>query len=104
MAGDDWQKQFEAAWADREERLYPILFGPMPPNIYPLDFEIFSGMTPADRIDPCWLTHGVFEIPPNASRPSWLYVSSGLSNAWEDDSLDPDSQSGLGCELTLQTA
>lgn len=33
---------------------------------------------------------------------SWLYVSSGLSNAWEVDSSKPDEVSGLGCEFIIE--
>src|SRR5260370_41476318 len=103
MANSERQRWFEAAWADREERLYPALFGEMPSDIYPLSFDTFAGMSAPDKVDPRWLTYGVFEITPNEKRNSWLYVSSGLSNAVEDDTIEPDSWSGLGCELMLQT-
>jgi Suppressor of fused protein (SUFU) len=35
-------------------------------------------------------------------RASWLYLSSGLSNAWEADSARPDEVSGLGCEFIFE--
>jgi hypothetical protein len=41
--------------------------------------------------------------PPNEKHASWLYVSSGLSNAWEDDSPNPQGMSGLGCEFMFET-
>jgi hypothetical protein len=104
MPTSEWQEWFEAAWADREERLYPSLFGTMPNNIYPLGPDAFEGMSRSDEIDPRWFTVGVIECQPNEKRASWLYVSSGLSNAWEADAPDPDSLSGLGCEFVLQTA
>src|SRR5262245_38877729 len=103
MSGGQPQEWFEAAWEDREERVYPSLFGNVPGGIYPLGFDTFEGMSAAERVDPCWLTYGVFECPPDEKRSSWLYVSSGLSNAWEASTPDPNSWSGLGCEFVLQS-
>jgi hypothetical protein len=103
MPTSEWQEWFEAAWADREERLYPSLFGTMPNNIYPLGPDAFEGMPMSAGMDPRWFTIGVIECGPNEKRANWLYVSSGLSNAWEADAPDPDSLSGLGCEFVLQT-
>ena len=98
--GASW---LEAAWAQREEELYPTLFGDLGPGIYPLDMALFSQVFGQSEVDPRWLTHGVFESPPNAGRSSWLYVTSGLSNAWEDEQPEPDGDSGLGLELLLET-
>ncbi|MGC5700832.1 suppressor of fused domain protein [Pseudomonas sp. NFXW11] len=93
----------EAAWEQREEQLYRELFGDLGPGIYPLDMSIFSEVFGQAEVDPRWLTHGVFEVAPNAGRNSWLYVTSGLSNAWEDEQPEPDGWSGLGQELLLET-
>jgi hypothetical protein len=103
MPGDKQREWFEAAWADREERLYALHFGNIGEGIYPLGPDSFSGMPQEKGLDPRWLTHGAFECPPNDARPTWLYVSSGLSNAWEDDSPNPDGWSGLGCEFVIET-
>ncbi|NBF05992.1 suppressor of fused domain protein [Pseudomonas sp. Fl5BN2] len=93
----------EAAWAQREDQVYAALFGNLGPGIYPLNMALFEHTFGQTEIDPRWLTHGVFESPPNTTRDSWLYVTSGLSNAWEDDQPEPDGWSGLGQELLLET-
>jgi hypothetical protein len=102
MAGQTWQEWFENAWAIREENIYRSLFGDIGSRIYPLDAELFRGQFRQTSIDPRWLTYGAFESRPNGTRASWLYVSSGLSNAWEGDSTKPDEVSGLGCEFVFE--
>lgn len=102
MAGQTWQEWFESAWAVREENIYRSLFGDISSGIYPLDSELFTGQFRQRSIDPRWLTHGVFESKPSGTRASWLYVSSGLSNAWEADSANPNQASGLGCEFIIE--
>ncbi|MGE8209468.1 MAG: suppressor of fused domain protein [Stenotrophomonas rhizophila] len=91
------------AWAEREESLYPRLLGALGPGLYPLDAAVFSTVFGQDSVDPRWLTIGVFECPPTPDRPGWAYVSSGLSNPWDETEADPDSVSGLGMEFLLQT-
>jgi hypothetical protein len=102
MTNEDWQSWFEDAWAFREEEIYPKLFGSPGPGIYPLGAELFTKVFRQDSYDPRWLTHGVFECAPTAQRQNWVYVSSGLSNAWTASSPDPNGSSGLGCEFILQ--
>lgn len=102
MTKDEWQSWFEDAWAFREEKLYPKLFGSTGSGIYPLGAELFTKVFRQDSYDPRWLTHGVFECAPTVPRQNWVYVSSGLSNAWEASSPDPNARSGLGCEFILQ--
>ncbi|MGE5326957.1 MAG: suppressor of fused domain protein [Deltaproteobacteria bacterium] len=98
--GDKW---FENAWAVREEKVYPSLFGPCGgDSIYPLDQVIFEVFKKGGS-DPRWLTHGVIKFPPTEARKSWLFVTSGLSNAWEDKEPEPEGPSGLGCELVMET-
>jgi Suppressor of fused protein (SUFU) len=96
---EDW---FENAWAVREENVYHALFGDIGPGIYPLDADLFTKVFHQESIDPRWVTHGVFACPANATRPNWLYVSSGLSNAWDAASPNPDVLSGLGSEFLLE--
>jgi hypothetical protein len=67
-----------------------------------LDGDLFTKIFRQDSFDPRWITHGVFEFLPTEDKPSWLYVSSGLSNAWEANFSEPDSISGLGCEFVFQ--
>ncbi|HAI45934.1 MAG TPA: hypothetical protein DCM50_04370 [Stenotrophomonas sp.] len=89
------------AWKQREDTLYPALFGALGPGIHPLDAALFSSMFGQDQVDPRWLTIGVFECPPAPGRSGWAYVSSGLSNPW--DATAPEDVSGLGMEFLLQT-
>lgn len=103
MTDKAWQEWFEAAWAVREEEVYPSLFGSHDSTIAVLTAHLFQNTFKQESVDPRWLHSGVFEVPPNSSRASWLYVSSGLSNAWEDGSPDPTGPSGLGMEFVLQT-
>ncbi len=102
MADQTWQKWFEDAWAIREQSLYCGLFGDIGPGIYPLDHDLFATVFQQKSIDPRWLFEGVFECPPSGARHNWLYVSSGLSNAWEADSPNSDELSGLGCEFIFE--
>jgi Suppressor of fused protein (SUFU) len=103
MNDDDWQQQFEAIWAQREETEYPRRFGPPTrDDILALTPEAFGAAGEAG-IDPRWLHHGVFEFPPTPTRASWAYVSSGLSNPWHDDEFTPDGDSGLGMEFVFET-
>lgn len=101
---DQTKQWFEDAWAFREESIYRSLFGDVGSGIYTLDAELFTGRFRQASVDPRWLFHGVFESPPSGTRESWLYVSSGLSNAWEADSPRPNEVSGLGCEFILECA
>ena len=103
MTNQNWQEWFEQAWAFREESVYTALFGPLREGIFVLDAEHFTKVFRQDSFDPRWLTHGVFEFSPTGDRASWLYVSSGLSNAWEAEQPEPDSVSGLGCEFLFQS-
>ena len=94
---------FERVWAHREEEVYPSLFGRERKGIYPLSAEIFTGIFKQESIDPRWLHHGVIQFAPTEARRSWLYVTSGMSNAWGAAEADPKGFSGLGCEFILET-
>lgn len=97
MTAKSW---LEEIWEEREETIYPSMFGPMR-GIFPLSHERFAklGAPP----DPRWLTIGVFESAPNEKHAGWLYVTSGLSNPWEDES-DPNEYAGYCCELAIECA
>jgi hypothetical protein len=101
--GDD-EEWLERVWEYREEVLYPRLMG-MPEGqsgIYLLTFERFRDRFDQDSIDPRWLHHGVlvYRSPSSTVR----YVTSGMSNAWEDDEPNPALESGLGVELVLEVS
>ena len=90
----------EDAWEEREEVVYPEVFGDTGPGIYPLSNDVFEQLD-AQSVDPRWLTHGVFQSPPNDTRNTWVYVTSGMSNPWEFD--EPQEYSGFGVEFVLET-
>lgn len=77
------------------------MFGGTGEGIYPLDSEIFQNQFQIQDIDPRWLHYGVFKCPPNESRETWLYITSGMSNVWESE--DPQNYSGFGTEFFLET-
>ena len=90
----------EESWSEREEKSYKQIFGDTGSGIFPLSNETFDRMN-AIRIDPRWLTHGVFKCPPTDQRKTWAYVTSGMSNPWE--TAEPDEYSGLGGEFLMET-
>jgi hypothetical protein len=93
----------EEVWRLREQEVYPALFGPVGRGIFPLTLELFSRRFGQADVDPRWLFLGVFEFPPTAQRKSWLYVTSGYSNPWDQDpaAYDSKAESGAGVEFTL---
>lgn len=103
MDPDRWQQAFEAIWEDREEHQYPRIFGSgRGDSILALTPAAFAPFGVTD-CDPRWLHHGIFEFPPTPARPSWAYVSSGLSNPWDDETFRRDGDSGLGMEFVIET-
>ena len=105
MENQDWQKWFEDIWTRREDHFLRGFFGDLGQGIYTLSKATFTSLGIADPA-PRFLFHGVFECPPNDRHTDWIYVSSGMSNAWGDtpESADPAGYSGLGCEYVLHTA
>ena len=93
----------EEVWRLREEEVYPALFGPVGRGIFPLTQDLFSRRFGQGDVDPRWLFMGVFEFPPTPDRNSWLYVTSGYSNPWDDEpeAYDPAGESGAGVEFTF---
>lgn len=93
----------EKIWKMREEVIYPTLFGPVSRGIFPLSQGLFAERFGQSDIDPRWLFHGVFEFAPTADRSSWLYVTSGYSNPWDQEpsAYDPGGESGAGVEFTF---
>jgi hypothetical protein len=98
---DDW---FEDAWRYREKALYPqYLGGDAGPSIITIPYEAFARMG-FDMVDPRWLHCGVLTFAPTEERANFTFVTSGLSNAWDDDRPEPKSVSGLGIELRIDNA
>lgn len=98
-----WEEWFKRVWAYREDTLYPSLFGGESVGIFPLPAKMLTETFQQPNLDPRWLHYGVFQYAPTPARSSWLYVTSGMSNAWEDDRPDPTGRSGLGCEFVFET-
>lgn len=91
----------EDSWEQREEKIYPSMLGSTGEGIYPLDASIFQNQFNVEEIDPRWFHYGVFKCPPTDTRDSWVYVTSGMSNAWEAE--EPEEYSGFGTEFILET-
>jgi hypothetical protein len=91
----------EDSWEQREEQIYPDLFGETGPGIFPLDALLFKEQFGVDEIDPRWLHYGVLKCAPTNKRESWIYISSGMSNTWESE--EPQEYSGFGTEFLLET-
>ena len=91
------------AWTHREEILYPALFGRQRRGVFAVQPEMFTGTFGQADFHPNWVRCGVFEFAPSDRRASWLYVTSGMSNAWDAGTPDPAGPSGLGGEFVLET-
>src|SRR5439155_19878641 len=81
VSDENWQKWFADIWAHREDQVYREYFGDLGKGIYALTPNAFASVGIADP-DPRFLHHGVFECPPSGTHADWIYVSSGMSNAW----------------------
>jgi hypothetical protein len=95
----------EEVWQIREGEIYPSLFGSQVRGIFPLSTEIFTERFGQSAVDPTWTFYGVFEFAPTETRHSWLYVTSGHSNPWDQspEEFDAEGESGAGVEFTLAT-
>src|SRR5215475_117616 len=102
MESTEWSDWFEKIWEYREEIIYPEFFGELE-GIYALSGDIFLKTFGQETYDPRWLFYGVFISPPSVKRNSWLYVTSGMSNPWDDEPSTSSDLSGLGCEFVFET-
>lgn len=94
----------DEVWRIREEEVYPKLFGKVSRGIFSLTQDLFARCFGTVELDPLWLFFGVFEFAPTADRSSWLYVTSGCSNPYDDPYTSNESESGAGVEFTLQVS
>jgi len=88
-------------WQQREENFYPSLFGEPEGAPKLLTEEIFKQDFGRNAVHPFWLHHGVLTFPPTNERTTWLYATSGMSNAFDSEI---EEWSGLGVEYILETA
>lgn len=97
---NDW---FEETWRYRDEVLYPQVLGRNNNgSIITIPYIAFAQLG-VEQVDPRWLHCGVLTFPPAAEGTGFTFVTSGLSNAWDDDGPDSASVSGLGIELRIDT-
>jgi hypothetical protein len=104
MSDSNEDDALHAVWREREEVIYPSLFGRPSRGILTLSPEIFTMTYGQDEVDPRWLHCGVLEYAPTEKRPNWLYVTSGFSNPWDMEPSEYASSeySGFGSELVMQ--
>ncbi|MEI7556180.1 suppressor of fused domain protein [Candidatus Chlorohelix sp.] len=104
-SGDEW---FQKIWEEREEKIYPELFGKLPETVIRLQEQALKAILGADaKILPEWLHYGVIEIAPNAHHADWLYITTGFSQPWNLDKeadLNPNGRSGTGIEIVMRTS
>ena len=95
---------YAAQMAARENALHAIFGETEPPD------QIMSPHDPVLLLN--WAGGGIYQYPPNGTRSSWHYVTSGLSQPEIDDNaiplpvIDEDGErySGLGLELVISTS
>ncbi len=91
--------------AQRHRVLYPEFFAGLEPGSYPLSRELFTEFWRQNEVDPGWLRVHVLKAAPSAVRPTWLYVTCGLSDPDRTAAALPEEGlSGLGCEFSLETS
>ena len=98
----DKKTLLERAWEEREERLYPALFGAEQRGIFVAPMTLFTEVFQQKEVDPRWLHFGVIEFAPTTERKTWVYVTSGMSTPWEAEA--PQESSGLGCEFAMESS
>ena len=95
---DEW---FEETWRQRDEIVFPRhVGGNTDGSVSAIPYVAFKQLGVA-QIDPRWMHCGVLTFPPTSSRPAFTLITSGLSNAWDDDEPNAAGVSGLGIELRL---
>lgn len=93
-------------WVDkvreyRETVLYPKLFGHLN-GVSPLPSAYLGRKGEREGCPRHWLSYGILAFEPSAGRESWLYVTSGMSDDFQEDVAEAQS-SGLGCEFVMET-
>lgn len=92
---------FEETWRHRDEVLYPEhVGGSTDGSISTVPYVAFEQLGVV-QVDPRWLHCGALTFPPTSKRAAFTLLTSGLSNAWDDDEPDAAGISGLGIELRL---
>lgn len=89
------QNLIEKSWEQREDVIYKSLFPNMPNGI----FTPKPGQTRLGENELLLSSAGVFEISPSENNPYWAYITSGLSNPFDDNC----EISGYGFELLIKS-
>lgn len=110
--GDAYWKWYEQIWDERETSILPMLLDGLEEGIFTLEQTEFlqgwqeSPHAQAEGIHPSWLSFGVLMSAPGATRKSWGYVTSGLTNPLTVEpgqEIDPTTPSGFGYEMVVFT-
>jgi hypothetical protein len=101
---DDADTWFEDTWNYRDTVAYPELIGATSDGrISTIPYVAFEQIG-AVQVDPRWLHCGVLAFRPPSPTAAFTFVTSGLSNAWDDARPDERSISGLGIELRVDVS
>lgn len=88
----------------RHRLLYPEFFAGFDPAFYPLSRELFTELWRQPDVESAWLDVHVHKAAPSDVRPTWLYVTCGLSDPeLATDACRKEGLSGLGCEFRIET-
>lgn len=98
---DAAESLLHVGWEQREQSFYPAMFGQTEIEPTLLTEEIFKADFGRNAVHPFWLHHSVISFPPTAERSTWLYATSGMSNAFDSQI---EEWSGLGVEFILEVA
>jgi hypothetical protein len=98
------KNDLESVWEQREEVIYPHLFGDKLRGIFVLEPDLFLKTFGQDNVDPRWLHCGVIEHGPS-KRGTYFYITSGASNPWEvePENYQKSEYSGFGTEIVLES-
>jgi len=97
---DAAESLLHVGWQQREESFYPGMFGRADGPQLLLTEDMFRKEFARTAVHPFWLHHGIITFPPTDTRQTWLYATSGMSNAFDSEE---DEWSGLGVEFILET-
>lgn len=88
------------AWEEREEKVYKSIFKNFPKEIITPEDPSKVVVGGVNLVHSC---AGVYMIEPTENLPYWTYITSGLSNPFDELTGNDESISGYGIELVLQT-
>ena len=84
----------------REEIVYKKLFPAIKSEFFVPQKAKLVAFGGKELIEVGW---GVFQIEPTEKNPHWIYLTSGLSNPFDDEEFEDYEESGYGFELAMYT-